>query len=151
MTYRYLTDADADALLESSYPQARQLPALSELIGSDLRWDQSARELVYLAECWIEGIGYGQRLHTCAARNINGDKDLAVEFSRAARKGDADLVAAAADEVLTMFAQGVSAADNAAATAAITAMLHGGLTESPSRKPMFAALRTQWSARPAAN
>ncbi|NUQ87243.1 MAG: hypothetical protein HOQ43_02090, partial [Glycomyces artemisiae] len=40
---------------------------------------------------------------------------------------------------------------NAAATAAITAMLHGGLTESPSRKPMFAALRAQWSARPAAS
>ncbi|GAA2309551.1 hypothetical protein GCM10009853_078790 [Glycomyces scopariae] len=147
MTYRYLTDAHAEAVLQSTYPQATQLPALSELLGSDLRWDQPARTLVFMAECWIEGTGYGQRLHTCAARNINSDKDLAVEFSRAARKGDPELVAAAADEVLTMVAEGVSAADNAAAEAAIGAMLHGGLTESPSRKPMFTALRTQWTAR----
>ncbi|GAA1673065.1 hypothetical protein GCM10009830_19150 [Glycomyces endophyticus] len=147
MTYRYLTDADAEAVLQSTYPQARQLPALSALLERDLRWDQPARTLVYLAECWIEGTGYGQRMHTCAARNINGDKDLAVDFSRAARKGDAELVAAAADEVLDMVTEGVSAADSTAAAAAITAMLHGGLAESPSRKPMFTALRTQWTAR----
>lgn len=147
MTYRYLSLAEASAVIESTYPQARQLPALSALLESDLLWDQSARTLVYVADCWIDGSGYGRRLHTCAARNINGDKDLAIDFSRAIKKADYELVAAAADEVLDMVTEGVSAADDAAASAAITAVLHGGLTESPSRKPMFTALRTRWEAR----
>ncbi|HEX2145646.1 MAG TPA: hypothetical protein VHG10_14175 [Glycomyces sp.] len=147
MTYRYLSDNETLAVLESTYPQARPLTALSALLESDLRWNPPTRTLVYIADCWIEGSGYGRRLHTCAARNINGDKDLALEFSRAAKKADPELVAAAADEVLDMVTEGVSAANNAAASVAITAVLHGGLTESPSRKPMFTALRSRWAER----
>ena len=150
MNYRYLTEADAAAVLESTYPNARQLPALSSLLECDLLWDQGAGTLVYVVDAWIEGTGYGRRLHTCAARNINGDKDLAFGFSKAVKNSDPELVAAAADEILDMVAAGVTAADNAAASAAITTVLSSGLAESPSRKPMFTALRAQWKTRTSA-
>lgn len=147
MNYRYLSQNDADAVVESKHPQAERLPALSDLLDGDLLWDRDARTLVYVVDSWIDGMGYGRRLHTCAAWNVTGDKDLAFGFSRAAKTADPDLVTAAANEILDMVAAGVAAADDAAATAAITAVLHSGLAESPSRKPMFAALRAQQAAR----
>lgn len=150
MSYRYLSQDDAAAFVESSHPQAQQLPALSELLESDLMWDPASRTLVFLVDTWIEDIGYGRRLHTTPARNVNADKDLAFGFSRGAKTADPELVAAAADEILDLIAGGVTAADNASAAIAVTSILHGGLAESPSRKPMFTALRAQWEQRTAA-
>jgi hypothetical protein len=150
MTYSYLSNDDAEAVIESKYPQAQRLTALSDLLDGDLLWDHAARTFVYAVDCWIEGKGYGRRLHTCAVWNVTGDKDLAFGFSRAAKTADPELVSAAANEILDMVAAGVAAADDAAASVAITAVLHSGLAESPSRKPMFAALRAQQAARTSA-
>ncbi|SDD16395.1 hypothetical protein [Glycomyces harbinensis] len=147
MNYRYLPGNDADAVVQSTYPQAQRLNALSDLLDGDLLWDESARTMVYVVDAWIDGTGYGRRLHTCAAWSVTGDNDLAFGFSRAAKTADPELVRAAADEILDMVAAGVAAANDAAASQAITAVLHSGLAESPSRKPMFAALRAQQAAR----
>lgn len=147
MTYSYLSSDDATAVLESKYPKAQRLAALSDMLDAELLWDHDARTFVYAVDCWIEGTGYGTRLHTCAVWNVTADKDLAFGFSKASRKADPELVSAAADEILDMVAAGVAAADDAAASVAITAVLHSGLAESPSRKPMFAALRAQQAAR----
>ncbi|MCH7231070.1 hypothetical protein L0U85_09425 [Glycomyces sp. L485] len=148
MSNSYLSKDDAAAVLEAKPEHAQQqLPALSALLKGDLLWDQSAGQLVYKVETWIDGTGYGQRVHTCAARRVIGDNDLAFGFSNAAKTADPELVAAAADEILDILAAGISAADDAAASAAVTAVLYGGLAESPSRKPMFAALRAQQHAR----
>lgn len=147
MTYSYLSEAAAAAVVESKYPEARRLPALSDLLDGDMLWDQAELTLVYQIYTWIEGTGLGRRIHTCAARKITGDKDLAFGFSKAVKTADPALVAAAADEILDMIAAGVTAADQAAAGAAIKAVLYSGLAESPSRHPMFAALRAQREAR----
>ncbi|MCD0444657.1 hypothetical protein LO763_13595 [Glycomyces sp. A-F 0318] len=147
MNYRYLRDDEAEAVVRSSYPQAQRLPALSDLLEGDLLWDGPARTMVYLVDAWIEGTGYGRRLHTCAAWSVTGDNDLAYGFSRASKTADPALVSAAADEILDMVTAGVTAADDAAASIAITAVLHGGLAESPSRKPMFTALRARQAER----
>ncbi|WP_100444187.1 hypothetical protein [Glycomyces xiaoerkulensis] len=147
MTYRYLSENDATAVLESQHPQARRLPALSALLESELLWDEPTGTLVHLVDSWIENTGFRRRLHTCAARNVTRDKDLAFGFSRAAKRADPELVAAAADELLDLVTAGVAAADDDAASVAITAVLHNGLAESPSRKPMFTALRARRLAR----
>ncbi|GAB3235656.1 hypothetical protein GCM10027447_33460 [Glycomyces halotolerans] len=147
MTYSYLTRDDATAVLESKYSQARPLPALSALLEGEMLWDQANRTLVFLVDSWVENAGYRRRMHTCIARNVTGDKDLAFGFSRAAKSADPDLVAAAADEILDMVTAGVTAADDAAASVAINAVLNSGLAESPSRKPMFKALRSRRLAR----
>jgi len=147
MAYRFLTNDDAAAIVDSQYSQAQRLPALSDLLDGDLLWDREGRTLVYLVDAWIDGTGYGRRLHTCAVWNVTGDSDLAFGFSKAAKTADPELVTAAADEILDLVSAGVAAADDAAAYTAITAVLHSGLAESPSRKPMFAALRARHKAR----
>ncbi|GAB3650136.1 hypothetical protein [Glycomyces tarimensis] len=147
MAYSYLSLGDAAAVLESKYAHAQRLPALSDLLEADMLWDQQTQALVYVVDSWIDGKGYGRRMHTCSARRVTGDIDLASSFSRAIKNADPELVAAAADEILDIVATGVTAADDAAASAAITAVLQGGLANSPSRKPMFAALRAQREAR----
>jgi hypothetical protein len=147
MNYRYMSPAEATAVVDSKYPKAERLSALSDLLDGDLLWEREDRLLVFLVDTWIDGTGYGRRLHTCAAWNVVGDSDLAFGFSKASKKADPELVTAAADEILDMISAGVAAADDAAAAVAITAVLHSGLAESPSRKPMFTALRSRQAMR----
>jgi hypothetical protein len=143
MAYSYFSLDDASAALESKLANAQRLPALSSLLEGDLLWDRAAHQLVLMVDSWIEGTGYGRRMHTCADRRVIDDGDLVRGFSNAAKTADPDLVNAAADEVLDIIAACISAADSAAASAAVTATLYGGLAESPSRKPMFTALRAR--------
>lgn len=143
MAYSYFSQDAASAALESKLLHAQRLPALSALLDGDLLWDRSAHQLVLMVDSWIDGTGYGRRMHTCADRRIIADSDLARGFSNGAKTADPELVAAAADEVLDIIAAGISAVDSSAAAAAVTAALHGGLAESPSRKPMFTALRAR--------
>lgn len=149
MAYSYFSQDDATAALRAALTHSQRLPALSALLDGDLLWDRSAHQLVFMVDSWIEGTGYGRRMHTCADRRVVDDIDLARGFSNGAKTGDPELVAAAADEVLDIIGAGISAADSAAASAAVTAALHGGLAESPSRKPMFTALRARQLTRTA--
>jgi hypothetical protein len=145
--YSYLSQNDATAALESRLTSAQRLPALSALLDGDLLWDRPARQLVFMVDSWIEGTGYGRRLHTCTDRRVTEDSDLARGFSHGAKTAEPELVAAAADEVLDIIAACISAVDDSAAAAAVTAALHSGLTESPARKPMFTILRARQLAR----
>ncbi len=63
---------------------------------------------------WIDGIGYGRRMHTCAARRVIEDGDIARGFSNGAKTAGTELVAAAADEVLDIIAVGISGVDGSA-------------------------------------
>ncbi|RRR95836.1 hypothetical protein [Glycomyces terrestris] len=143
MAYSYYSQDDATAALRSTLAHAERLPALSELLDGDLLWDRSAHQLVFMVDSWIEGTGYGRRMHTCADRRVTEDSDLARGFANGTRTAEPALVAAAADEVLDIIGAGISAVDGSAAAVAVTAALHGGLTESPTRKPMFTALRAR--------
>ncbi|WP_155830256.1 hypothetical protein [Glycomyces tenuis] len=143
MAYSYFSQDDASAALQSTLAHAQRLPALSALLDGDLLWDRSAHQLVFMVDSWIDGTGYGRRMHTCTDRRVIDDIDLVRGFSNGTKTADPELVNAAADEVLDIIGACISAVDRSAASAAITATLHGGLAESPSRKPMFTALRAR--------
>ncbi|THV42139.1 hypothetical protein [Glycomyces buryatensis] len=147
MAYSYFSQDDATAALRSTLAHAQRLPALSALLDGDLLWDQSAHQLVCMVDSWIDGSRYGRRMHTCTGRRVINDSDLARGFSNGAKTAEPELVAAAADEVLDIIVACISAVDDSRASAAVTAALHGGLAESPSRKPMFTALRERQLAR----
>lgn len=143
MAYSYFSQDEATAALRSMLTHAERLPALSELLDGDMLWDRSAHQLVFMVDSWIDGTGYGRRMHVCTDRRVTADGDLARGFSRGAKTADPELVAVAADEILNIILACISAVDSSAASAAVTAALHGGLAESPSRKPMFTALRAR--------
>ncbi|WP_112133746.1 hypothetical protein [Glycomyces dulcitolivorans] len=147
MAYSYFSLDDATATLRSALAHSQRLPALSALLDGDLLWDRSAQQLVIMVDSWIEGIGYGRRMHTCVARRVIEDSDIARGFSNGAKTAGPELVAAAADEVLDIIAAGISGVDGSAVSAATTAALYGGLAESPTRKLMFTALRERQLAR----
>ncbi|WP_026924313.1 hypothetical protein [Glycomyces arizonensis] len=149
MAYSYFSQDQATAALRSTLTHAQHLPALSALLDGDLLWDRSAHQLVLMVDTWIDGTGYGRRMHTWTDRRVIDDGDLARGFSRGAKTAEPELVAAAADEVLDIILAGISAVDGSAASAAVTAALHSGLAESPSRKPMFTALRARQLTRTA--